>query len=343
MSGVGDIKDDVVIIFKERIAGPIGYVIFSFVAYNWSWFYFLFFSKKTAEDKISIIKHDFNLLHGTMWPLAFGVLLAISTPFIKVLMTHITAIARQLEDKKNYQIKSFLDKYIEETKLDLIKKKQEITEREANIKDLMGRKLNLDKDIKDANDTIEGLRKEDSETRKNINNIKRETHSLQNMLAEYRVTYEGFEELREKLYNKSSAHMQLKNQLISIKNTIDYVQTYLSGDQGFFAMLSQDQVHNFNSTLKQIQESIKSIDDGTFEIIKFSTDYDGPGGEVNISTLKFGINWGDFVNLLEKNNLPTGGFLHKPDSSVSIRFTRALTDEETNKVTSLYKEYLENN
>ncbi|CAI2062430.1 ATPase involved in DNA repair [Serratia quinivorans] len=342
MSGIGDVKDDVVIIFKERVAGPIGYIVFSFIAYNWSWIYFLIFSKKPAEDKINIIKNDFDIYHGFGWPLLVGVVLAILTPFIKVIMIHITAIARKLEDRKNYQIKNYLDEYIEETKLDLIKTKQEITEREANINELREKKLKLDKEIKDASEIIEALRKEDSETRANINNIIRETHSLQTMLAEYRVTNEGFEELREKLYKKSSEHMQLKHQLISFKSTINYVQAYLSGDPGFFAMLSQDQVNNFNRTLGQIQENIKSIDDGTFEIIKFLTDYDGPGAEVNISTLKIGINWGDFVNLLEKNYLPTGGFLHRPDSSISIRFTRVLTDEETNKVTSLYKEYLEN-
>ncbi|AVN33275.1 hypothetical protein [Serratia marcescens] len=342
MSGIGDIKDDVVIIFKERIAGPIGYVIFSFVAYNWSWFYFLIFSKKTAEDKISIIKNDFDLLHGIGWPLVFGAVLAISTPFIKVGMIHLTALARKLEDKKNYQIKNFLDDYIEGSKLELIKKKQEITEREAKIHSLIERKTNIESEITKATDILDELRKEDRESRTNLNNIRRESDSLQAMIAEYKVTNEGFRELREKISLKSNEVVRLKKQLVILKNNIAQIQSYLSGDVNYFEMLSQDQVYHFKKALTDINEKIKSLDDGTYEIIQFTQDYDGPGEEVNISTLRSFLNWQDFVSLLEKNNLPTDGFISRPDTSTSIRFKRVLTAQERNEVTSLYREYLEN-
>lgn len=172
MSGIGDIKDDIVIIFKERVSGPLGYIILSFIAYNWSWFYFLIFSTKTAESKINTVLNNFERLPGFLWPLLIGTALALSTPFIRVGMIKVTAVARKLEDVINYQIKNNLDDYTEKSKLELVKTREEIIERESRLTDLISKKNKIDGEIKINNEKIETLREDENKLHKDIEDKK---------------------------------------------------------------------------------------------------------------------------------------------------------------------------
>ncbi|MEX3171587.1 hypothetical protein AB4M04_05770 [Serratia quinivorans] len=341
MSGINEIKDDAIVIIKERIAGPFGYILFSFIAYNWSWIYLLFFSKKTAEEKISDLVINFDKISGFGWPVLAGCLLAISTPFIRVVMVYITAIARKLEDMKNHQIKNFLDDYVEQTNLSLVKKRQEITERNSKIKELELQKDKLEHEVKNERDALEKIREDDKKLFEERDKAKGEVYSLEKMISEYRISNHSFLELRESLSSKSSEYSQLKRQLITFREETEKVISYFPEDRSIYVTPSTDDLNSFRQIVESIHTKIKNIDNGYFSelVFSFSQNYN----QVEISSLKH-INWGSVIKLLTDNDIPFKGIdPNTASDSVILYFERELQHDERKKIASLIKQFLDNN
>ncbi|HAT3712325.1 TPA: hypothetical protein I8583_001172 [Serratia marcescens] len=340
MSGISEIKDDAIVIIKERIAGPFGYILFSFVAYNWAWIYFLIFSKKSAEEKISTVVTEFDKLSGFGWPVLAGCLLAISTPFIRLIMIYITAIARKLEDKKNHQIKNFIDNYVEQTNLELVKKRQEITERNSKIKVLEEQKDTLELNIKKERDALEKIREEDKELFKERDRVKGEVYYLEKMISEYRISTNSFLELRESLSSKSNEYSQLKRNLIIFREETEKVLSHFSEDRSVYVTPPTDDLNAFRLAVESIHNKIKSIDNGYFSELTFS--FSQNNNQVEISSLKH-INWDGAIKLLSGNGIPLKGIdPNTGGDSVMLYFERELQYNEKKKLTSLTKQFLDN-
>ncbi|CAI2035434.1 hypothetical protein [Serratia quinivorans] len=340
MSDIEEMKNNTITVFKERVSGPFGYILISFIAYNWTWFYFLIFSNKLAEVKISSVISGFQKLPGFGWPVFYGLLLAICTPFIKALMLHITAWARQIEDRKTHEIKNYLDNYIESTNLELADKRLDITEKNSKIHNLIEQRTFLDSEIRKYHKTLEELRTENAMLMENINNSKREKHNIENIISEYRMNNENFETLRQKLHNKSHDFINLKRNLIALKSGIEKISAIIHSDPSFIAMLDQNERYNFEKSLHQLQERIDTLDESTFHIVSFT--FNDTGNEVAITTILDGVRWEDFISLLKSESIPAAGFIFNIDGTVSIRFERALTNEEIRIVGTLYRFFSNN-
>ncbi|GAK26392.1 hypothetical protein SLIQ_06935 [Serratia liquefaciens FK01] len=337
---MGDIKDDAVIIIKERMAGPIGYILFSFIAYNWSWFYFIIFSDKTAEVKISTVLRTFDTYYGFGIPVLAGCILAVITPFLKVVMVYITAAARKLEDKKNHQIKNYLEHYVEQTNLALIRTKQEITERNSKINELITKKKDLEDEVTLQSNLLEMARKEGEKLSESKNRLASDIHSLETMMAEYRVRNAEFHELRERIYKKSSQYNQLKRQLIIFKNETYEINEYFSDVNNLYITPPNSKLESLRLAVESIHKKLASIDDEYFKelIFSFSSDI-----EVEIQSLK-SINWDAIKTLLDQNDLPSNGYdADISGDTIKLYFQRKLTNDEKKKVISVFKQYLQVN
>lgn len=339
MSGVGDIKDDVVIIFKERIAGPIGYVVLSFIAYNWSWFYILIFSTRTAESKVKTIFDGFEYFYGFFWPLVAGSILAVITPFIRVGMIKITAFARKLEDKTNYQIKNHLDEYTENSRLELIKKKEEIIERESRINSLIDRKKKIEDDIKIANETLTKIRAEDGNLITAVGDKKRELHSLDSSIAEMRLDLQNATATRERLHEKSVEYSILRRNLIILKDEISKVNMYFSNHDNLYTSTNPLNLFDLKEAAEIISDKIKGMDGEYFKIINF--EFKNSNREVVISSLKHN-NWSGLTELLINNGLESHGFIPNHDNSITLFFNSELNDTDKEKIKAVFTLYLEN-
>ncbi|MFJ3002210.1 coiled-coil domain-containing protein [Serratia liquefaciens] len=340
MSNIGDIKDDVAIIFKERIAGPLGYVVVSFIGYNWSWIYFLTFSAKPAESKIKTVQNQFEFCSGFGWPLLIGFSLAALTPFLKVVMIHITAFARRLEDQKNYQIKNHLDQYIEDSKLELTRKREEITERNSKISTLMSQKKKLDEEIEITRKTIENIREEDKNLRDSIEEKKREIHYLEGIHAEYKIDVNQVSTLRERLYEKSNQYSTLKRTLIIFRDETKKLTDYFSNESNIHRQLNDINLYMLKDISERIEQKMLGIDADYFKIIDF--EFKNSDTEVDITSIK-SIDWSKITEILKENSLPTNGFSPNAADSVTLFFNQTLTQDDKRKLKSIFMQYVENN
>ncbi|HGE8320060.1 hypothetical protein [Serratia marcescens] len=341
MSNISDLKDDAIIIIKDRIAGPIGYILFSFIACNWSWIYFLIFSSKTAEVKISTVMTGFEKLPGFGWPIFWGCFLAVVSPFLKLVIVYITSIARQLEDEKNHEIKNHLARFIEKKNLELKKTQQEITERDSKINELIAQKSKLEKSIAESNKIVEMLREEDTKLKNEKIQINSEVHSLKTMLSEYRVTNQTIYELQQLVYNKSSAYNQLKRHLIIFREANHKIMNLLKDGGSLRTTPSSDDLDTLKWATELIDEKMASIDEEYFRdlIIEYTKD----GSDIKITSLK-NINYETITKLLNDNRFPTNGYTPTPmPDSVILHFKRELTDNEKTMLPILFKQFLSGN
>jgi hypothetical protein len=79
------LKESVTLALKERLSNPLwGYILLSWIGFNWQNIAKLFMSKKTVEERITdIVSQDWFYVHFLVAPLILGVLLAIISPYLK--------------------------------------------------------------------------------------------------------------------------------------------------------------------------------------------------------------------------------------------------------------------
>ncbi|MGQ6557388.1 hypothetical protein ACUND6_04760 [Serratia sp. IR-2025] len=338
MSSTGEIKDEVVVALKERISGPLGYIFFSFAAYNWSWIYFMIFSNKLAENKLSYISSNFPKLSGFGWPILFGIILAVSMPFIKALMLYITAKARNIEDKKNHDIKSYLDNYIEETKLELADKRLELTIKNSKISDLITQRETLDSDIKKNHTTLEELRAEEGHLRTAINDARRVKHELDIFIDEHNVTKQEFEKLRSSLVRKSFELNTFKNFTVEIKSKIEKAINIVNLNRNDTAPFLNES--ELNTLISGINQDLINIDDGS--LTGGSININSSNNSITISNTKNDFNSKEFINLLKSKEIPLSDYKNNPDTTITIQFSRKITNEELREISDLYMKVIRN-
>ncbi|EMH4216361.1 hypothetical protein ACJ8IP_02375 [Serratia sp. CY52157] len=165
---MNDTLNEAINVAKERMSGPLGYISISFLAYNWSWFYYLIFSNKPAEFKISTVIHSFPIYSGVGYPVAFGIAMAITMPFILAAFRLITYKAEIIIKKADSDAKSFADEYAADKKLTLANKHHEATTKIANIEDLKKQRQNLLTEITNLQEKLEELQHSEVQARSEL-------------------------------------------------------------------------------------------------------------------------------------------------------------------------------
>ncbi|MDQ7769445.1 hypothetical protein NMF47_13140, partial [Serratia nevei] len=163
---------------KDRITGPLGFIATTFALYNWKWIYFLMFSKKTAELKISIVEMHLTTSRF-IYPIIIGIALSIAMPFIRLLMTYITAIAVSSEDKKKYLMKTSLDNHISQQNKTIVERNLDIQQKESKIDDLLKEQSTLSDEVRKLNISKDELMGQESSLKQKISEAEIRNHRLE--------------------------------------------------------------------------------------------------------------------------------------------------------------------
>lgn len=198
---------------KERVSGPLAYITSSFIIYNWSWFYFVIFSEKTAEVKISSVIKFFPKLYGIGIPIIFGILLAIGMPFIRLKFKKITALARKLESISDHDEKNAVNNHIADKEIELANKNHELTTKSAAIEKIKNQREALNKEILSLGNTLETATFEHASINEQVNLLKKERHGLEMLIATNKIDVENYNNLKKNLEDKAKEIISLENEL----------------------------------------------------------------------------------------------------------------------------------
>lgn len=111
------LKDSIAEAVKERLSSPIwGYLLLSWIGFNWQNLVIIFMSEKTVEQRIiDITSKEWFYVNYLVAPIITGTLLVILSPYIQQLLslTHKRAELRNREDIK----RKVIDKYDDEIEI----------------------------------------------------------------------------------------------------------------------------------------------------------------------------------------------------------------------------------
>ena len=105
------LKDSISEAVKERLASPIwGYLLMSWLGFNWQNLAILFMSDKAVEQRIvDITSQEYFLIKHFLFPVVLGTLLVIFSPYFK----HLLSITHRRAEQKNRESikRKVIDKY----------------------------------------------------------------------------------------------------------------------------------------------------------------------------------------------------------------------------------------
>ncbi|HBL7108450.1 hypothetical protein [Serratia marcescens] len=214
---------------KDRTSGIYGYLATSFLIFNWSNIYFLFFSGKTAEQKIVSISLSFNWWLHALAPLLVGLSLCILSPFISTSIKFIQRHAVWWGQRIEFNNLHFTQDLEDERLLKIREKTDEARELEKKLGE-------LNESLKRVQSRFDATAIKHDEMVANeyglslaVESKTDEMRKLEIELAKLNQEYGNFEKLRV-LYNASSENnrknldrkeMQIDIMLGMIKSLID--------------------------------------------------------------------------------------------------------------------------
>ncbi|ENH4383411.1 hypothetical protein ABV531_004961 [Serratia marcescens] len=202
-----EIVDDTIEGVKGRLSGLYGYIATSLFLFNWSNIYFLFFSQKTAEQKINSLYISFDIWVNLVIPILFGFTMCALAPRINVLMKSIHKKAT-LDDKK---IQFDNDNYIPRLQLD---EELRIDEKKAERDSLVLEIESLKETLTIATEHMESAikAKDEVDAQKvslmlEISKKQDELSSIDIELTALKTDYGSYQKLKDSYLNASNALM----------------------------------------------------------------------------------------------------------------------------------------
>ncbi|HAT3712326.1 TPA: hypothetical protein I8583_001173 [Serratia marcescens] len=336
MSGVDEIKVELEKVVKERAAGPLGYIALSFLVYNWSWFYFIIFSSKSTEIKISSVINGFEKLPGFGWPIVAGLLIQIGTPYLKIVITFLTTLAKNIDNKLNHNSENYLSNYIESTNQSLAEKRLMITSTNAKIDDLIKQRDALNSEMNSARETITNLRLEEKEISNSINSANRERHKVELFLSENNVTKESFENLREILQQKSIELTNIQNAVLSVQSGAEELASLISKIQSYSDAIDEES----NMSLRLLQSEINdnsALIKGFF-VTKDGAHFDDASRTMIIPATISPSMIPAFIQLIQSKGFKSSAGKTEPDGTTTVKFNKRLNPTEKRTLISYYEE-----
>ncbi|MGN7971482.1 hypothetical protein [Serratia sp. 22264] len=175
----------------DRINTPLfGFIILSWISFNWSDIATLLLSKKDIQERIEIINSSSALLgHSLLYPLLAGYLLSVTFPYAQWTVSYLQRIAQQLLNSNNerreqqeYNFTKKLAKLRAEAEgaleLEKIEIKSIIADKETAIAE---KRLN----ISDLNDKFSETQKEIIKSEAELTRLKNEVGSLEKQVEQF--------------------------------------------------------------------------------------------------------------------------------------------------------------
>lgn len=330
------VKSDIEKAFKERAAGPLGYVTLSFVAYNWTWFYFVLFSSKSAEVKIASVINGFQKLPGFGWPILTGLLLQIGIPYLKMLITFLTSLAKNLENRIEHHSDNYLGILQETTKQTLIDKRLEITAAGIKIENMIQQRDELNSEMSVLRDTTNNLRKDELQLTQLINNANKERHELEVFLSTNNVTKERFELLMNVLQQKSIENTSIKNAVLITKNCAEKLSKIAMNMEISPGVMTEPDSVELAAVMTELNE-IPSLIEGVLTA-RDGAHFNDERNEMLIPPSTSEAKIKAFLYLINSKGFSASLGIKEPDGTIVVTFPRKLGSLEKRGVISYYEE-----
>lgn len=329
-------RSDIQKAFKERAAGPLGYVTLSFIVYNWAWFYFVIFSSKSAEVKIAGVINGFEKLPGFGWPILAGLALQIGLPYLKMLITFLTSLAKNLENRIEHHSDNYLDNLREKSTLALASKKLEITAAGTKIDNLIQQRDELNTEMNTIREKINNLRKDEVEISELINDANKERHNLEVFLSKNNVTREKFETLLNALQTKSIENTNIKNALLSTRNCADKLSQIAMNMEITPGTITESDSMELATVMTELHE-VPSLIKGDF-VATDGAHFNDEKNEMLIPQTVSEAKIQSFLYLIQSKGFNASLGIAEPDGTTVVKFARKLESQEKRGVISYYEE-----
>ncbi|MEX3171588.1 hypothetical protein AB4M04_05775 [Serratia quinivorans] len=334
MSGIEEIKVELEKVVKERAAGPLGYIALSFIVYNWSWFYFVIFSSKSAEVKISSVINGFQKLPGLGWPIAAGLLIQVGSPYLKTLITYLTSLAKNMDNKLNHNSENYLSNHIETTNNSLAEKRFLVTATNAKIDNLIAQRDALNREIKSANENVTNLRREEKEIANSINSANKERHTVELFLSANNVTKESFEDLRKILQQKSIELTNIQNSILSVQSCAEELTKTVSKIQDYSDVIDEESNLTIRLILNELNDNSTLIKG--FFVTKNGAHFDDANMTMIIPAAVSASLVPGYIQLIESKGFNSSAGETQPDGTTTVQFYKRLTPTDKRTLISYY-------
>ncbi|MGE6559590.1 hypothetical protein ACQKEC_14525 [Serratia marcescens] len=219
----------------DRINTPLfGFVILSWLSFNWPDIATLLLSKKDIQERINTINLNSDLLgHSLLYPLILGYLLSVIFPYAQWTVSYLQRVAQRLLNSNNERIEQQehnLTKKLAKLRaeaegaleIEKIEIKNTIADKEIAIAQ---KKANL----AELNDAYADIQKKVSDAESNLNKLKQTTINLEREIKE-----KNPKEIASNYYsnldwdeNGINAH---KKYLMNVNFLLDEIKAILEGD-----------------------------------------------------------------------------------------------------------------
>lgn len=210
------LKDSVSQALKERFTSPLwGYIILSWLGFNWQNLAWLFMSKQDVEKRIELItSQNWFYSHYLLLPIFVGGVLAASSPYFKVLLSIVHKKAEQ--QLTNVERDRSLNSL--QIEIDIIEKTAErnFTSRQAEAKEKK-RLIEIEEEQKQLPLKTESLLKEHANLSKKIKSINEELNNHVNLKEKLSSEVDELKNKANQIinifrkYNTPSNHEEIKN------------------------------------------------------------------------------------------------------------------------------------
>ncbi|HED4126192.1 TPA: hypothetical protein R4270_005290 [Klebsiella variicola subsp. variicola] len=221
-----ELKKAILKSFEERFNSPlIGYILTSWVIYNWKpIIYFIYGKEGNIQERVKIALDVTTTYNLYILPIVTGVILTLLIPFANYIIKRITSRAVTLDEKltelrtgeierdkaKTLAVQAESLQKVEEAKLNIDSKQLLSKTLEGVISQLTSQKKSLEDEISSQEKQIKDI----NETIANKNN---ELNNMQQILAQNGATLQECSRLRDELNLKEDDISSLRNLLETSK------------------------------------------------------------------------------------------------------------------------------
>lgn len=221
-----ELKKAILKSFEERFNSPlIGYILTSWVIYNWKpIIYFIYGKEGNIQERVKIALDVTTTYNLYILPIVTGVILTLLIPFANYIIKRITSRAVTLDEKltelrtgeierdkaKTLAVQAESLQKVEEAKLNIDSKQLLSKTLEGVISQLTSQKKSLEDEISNQENKIKDI----NETIANKNN---ELNNMQQILAQNGATLQECSRLRDELNLKEGDINSLRNLLETSK------------------------------------------------------------------------------------------------------------------------------
>ncbi|HEJ1089771.1 TPA: hypothetical protein SLP28_002761 [Serratia marcescens] len=202
-----EIVDDTIEGVKGRLSGLYGYIATSLFLFNWSNIYFLFFSQKTAEQKLNSLYISFDIWLNLAAPIIFGFFMCALAPYFNSLIKYIHTKAILIDKKIQFENDNYIHRLTLDEELRIDEKKAVSVSLDLEIDSLKETLMIATEHMEAAIKTKDEVDAQKVSLMREISKKQDELSSIDIELTALKTDYGSYQKLKDSYLNASNALM----------------------------------------------------------------------------------------------------------------------------------------